>query len=126
MKKGLLIFSVMLFGISQPAACQNKQHWRILKKYVQKDIEVIEANESRLVLYHLVYKDKVRVGLRPCEDCDITGIIEYNRGKSPHRIWTAHAKFWNNPDRPQSVWGTYFRASFLRILRPPSDEMNGP
>ena len=108
----LILFLTVLTPPDEP-------HWRILKKYVQQDVQVVQVSDSLLLLYHTERNDTLRVGLRPCSSCDISGFVERRRGSNPYRVWVASPEFWTNPSRPRSTWGAYFRASFLRILRPP-------
>ena len=108
-------------GMTEPVLAQKNQHWRVLKKYLQKEIVVISSDKSMLIISHPTNKDTIRIGLDPCADCDIIGKIERNRGDNPYRVWLANDTFWKNEARPKSTWGHYFRASFLRILRPPPE-----
>ncbi|MEM7348869.1 MAG: hypothetical protein AAF485_31960 [Chloroflexota bacterium] len=119
MKKHLFLVIALFSGLVDPAVSQKNQHWSILKKYLQKEIQVISADKSVLVIAHPGKHDTLHIGLQPCDECDITGVIEQKKGDNPYRVWVAHDKFWSNKARPQSAWGQYFRASFLRILRPP-------
>ena len=114
----IILVSVIFSFFNSPVQSDDS-HWRMLKKIVQKDIVVVTESESILYLVHPIHEDTIRVGLAPCVDCDISGVLETKRGGNPYRVWIAHEKFWHNPDRPRSMWGEYFRASFLRILRPP-------
>ncbi len=117
----LLIFIALLIGFIEPAYAQNERHWRVLLKYLQKDIRVISLEKSVLVISHPAHEDTIWVGLNPCIECDIIGVVEHKRGDNPYRVWIAHERFWNNNERPKSKWGEYFRSSFLRILRPPTE-----
>ena len=111
---GVVLWSSLLSDVQA-----DDPHWRIIKKYIQKDVEVVEQTEDVIGLYHTTRQDTLWLGLRPCDTCDIVGFIEERRGSNPYRVWTANTQFWDNPDRPQSTWGKYFRGSFLRVLRPP-------
>ena len=113
-----LVSPVLLVVYSSGYA--DDSHWRMLKKVLQDDVQIVSEDDTRMTLFHRVYRDTVRIGLDPCDECDITGVMEIKRGGNPYRAWIAHEKFWNNPDRPRTIWGEYFRSSFLRILRPPS------
>ena len=121
-RKKFYIVLTMIAFIALPAKAQKDGHWKILRKYVQKNIQVISSSENLIILAHSDKKDTIRVGLPPCDTCDIVGSIEHKRGDNPYRVWTAHEMFWSNKKRPQSSWGKYFRSSFLRILRPPIKE----
>ncbi|MEM7277188.1 MAG: hypothetical protein AAF385_03595 [Pseudomonadota bacterium] len=122
MHKYFFIVIALFSGLVQPVAAQNEKHWRVLKKYVQKDMHIISSTNTVFVIAHPVQKDTIRIGLDPCEACDISGVIERKRGANPYRVWVANEAFWTNEARPQSTWGQYFKASFLRILRPPSKQ----
>ncbi|MEM6645422.1 MAG: hypothetical protein AAF730_04140 [Bacteroidota bacterium] len=102
-----------------PADLQAQAQWRVLKKYLQADMEVVREEPQVLVLAHGARQDTLRIGLAPCDTCDIVGELEERRGSNPYRIWVASEAFWNNPERPQSAWGQYFRSHFLRLLRSP-------
>ena len=117
--KFLLILITLFGGIIEPIAAQKNQHWRIVQKYLQKDVRILHSDPSLLIISKPSLKDTIRIGLTPCSTCDITGSLEKKRGDNPYRVWVAHDGFWNNDKRPQSTWGQYFRSSFLRILRPP-------
>ena len=119
MKNYLLTVIALLIGISEPVVAQKNNHWRVLRKYLQKDVNVLTSDDALLVISHPAYTDTIQIGIAPCDTCDITGFIENKRGDNPYRVWVAQDRFWNNEKRPQSMWGHYFRSSFLRILRPP-------
>ena len=102
-----------------PVPLQAEAHWRILKKYLQADVEVVREEPQVLVVAHATRQDTLRIGLAPCTSCDIVGTLEERRGSNPYRVWQASDQFWNNPERPQSEWGQYFRSHFLRLLRSP-------
>ncbi|GAB5517970.1 MAG: hypothetical protein RhofKO_02210 [Rhodothermales bacterium] len=102
-----------------PVDLRAEAHWRILKKYLQEDIEVLREEPQVLVVAHTARQDTLRIGLAPCTSCDIIGTLEERRGSNPYRVWHASQQFWNNPERPQSEWGQYFRSHFLRLLRSP-------
>ncbi|MEM1095361.1 MAG: hypothetical protein AAGJ10_12235 [Bacteroidota bacterium] len=102
-----------------PSDLQAQSQWRILKKYLQADVEVVREEPQVLVVAHAARQDTLRIGLAPCTTCDIVGDLEERRGSNPYRVWIASETFWNNPDRPKSAWGQYFRSHFLRLLRSP-------
>ncbi|MEM1128690.1 MAG: hypothetical protein AAGI71_18750 [Bacteroidota bacterium] len=105
---------------------QAQSTWRVLKKYVQDEVQVVEETNRRLVLYHTTRQDTLVVTTRQDPGADIWGRVEQRRGSNPYRVWTASAQFWENPVRPREAWGQYFRSGFLRILRPPPRSDDGP
>ncbi|MEM6647215.1 MAG: hypothetical protein AAF730_13285 [Bacteroidota bacterium] len=115
-----LIALFWALAVAQPA--KSDPAWRIVKKYLQADVIILEETAETMTIRHSVRGDTLRIGVRPCADCDIYGRIEARRGSNPYRVWVASARFWDNPQRPRNVWGQYFRSSFLRILRPPQTE----
>ncbi len=106
-----------LLGTSSEAAAQ----WKMLKKFVQKDVEIVEETKTVLVLRHPELDELMVVALKgeSDEEPDIQADTAQERGGNPYRVWVASEKLWNDPDKPKQVWGRFFRAEFLRILRPP-------
>ena len=120
---GFLLVAISLLGTLPAASAQ----WKMVKKFVQPGVEIVEETKSFMILKHpeldllvvLAYNDPESEA-----DIDIQGATEQLRGGNPYRVWIARDRFWNDPDRPREVWGQFFRVEFLKILRPPSHPLN--
>ncbi len=98
-------------------------NWDQVKKFLQKDVEIVSESEDKLVIYHSGAGQKITLanGSDKSAGADITGVLKRRRGGNPYRVWCASEPFWNDPLRPKSKWGMYFRMEFLSILRPPKE-----
>ena len=123
--KLLLPLFVLLGALG--SASEASAQWKMLKKFVQKDVEIVEETKTLLVLRHPELDELMVVALKNDgdEQPDIQGDMAQERGGNPYRVWVASEKLWNDPDKPKQVWGRFFRAEFLRILRPPEQTEAG-
>ncbi len=111
---------VMLWLILAVPMVQAQPSWRVMKKYVQPDVEIVRETHEALVLRHPDWPDTTLVlTTEQREDSDIYEVLARRRGGNPYRTWKATEAFWNDPKRPKQTWGRYFRAEFLRLIRPP-------
>ena len=111
---------VMLWLILAVPVVQAQPSWRVVKKYVQPDVEIVHETREALVLRHPDWPDTTLVlTTEQREDSDIYEVLARRRGGNPYRTWKATEAFWNDPKRPKQTWGRYFRADFLRLIRPP-------
>ncbi len=99
--------------------------WKMVRKFVQPEVEIVEETKSFLILRHPEIKALVVLSLETGGEADIQGELEQERGGNPYRVWVATENFWNDPDRPKAIWGRFFRVEFLKILRPPSERDRG-
>ena len=110
----------MLWLILAVPVVQAQPSWRVVKKYVQPDVEIVRETREALVLRHPDWPDTTLVlTTEQRQDSDIYEVLARRRGGNPYRTWKATEAFWNDPQRPKQTWGRYFRAEFLRLIRPP-------
>ena len=112
-----ICFLIFLFGLLANSPVQGQ--WKILKKFVQKDVTILKESSESLVLYNQALQDSIVLAQTPKVECDIYASTEQKRGSNPYRIWVATEKFWQNPKLPKKLWGQFLKASFLKLLRPP-------
>ena len=112
-----ICFIILLFGFFANSPVQGQ--WKILKKFVQKDVTILKESSESLVLYNKALQDSVVLAQTPKVDCDIYASTEQKRGSNPYRIWVVTEKFRKNPKLPKKLWGKFFKTSFLKLLRPP-------
>ena len=98
---------------------QSQPSWRVVKKYVQPDVKIVHETREALVLRHPDWPDTLVLTTEQREESDIYEVLARRRGGNPYRTWKATEAFWNDPKRPKQTWGRYFRADFLRLIRPP-------
>ena len=109
----LVVGAALLFA----AAPANGQ-WKMLKKFIQQDVVVVEETKVLLVLKHPELSELMVVALKDgAGEADIEAATVQERGGNPYRIWVASEKLIN--EKPKQVWGRFFRSEFLRLLRAP-------
>ena len=116
-----ICFIIFLFSLFANSPVQGQ--WKILKKFVQKDITILKESSECLVLYNQALQDSVVLAQTPKVECDIYASTEQKHGSNPYRIWVATEKFWKNPKLPKKLWGKFFKTSFLKLLRPPNEQV---
>jgi hypothetical protein len=110
-----LSLAFVIFGMASHAQAQ----WSIVKKFVQRDIQIVQETEHLLVLSHNVVQDSLILSMAETTQVDIYAGLDQKRGGNPYRIWIATARFWDGSKRPKRTWGRFFHAEFLKIIRPP-------
>ena len=108
-------------GLATPA----KADWKILRKFLDEDVRILEETEDKIVLFHHAAAGTLVVCVERNEKCDIYGELKRNRVGNPYRVWVVHEDLWRDPNRPRSEWGQCFRSPFLKILRAPPPEKLG-
>ncbi|MEM1247288.1 MAG: hypothetical protein AAGA81_19735 [Acidobacteriota bacterium] len=113
-----ILFFLLLSILSVPAQGQ----WKMLKRFIQSDVVIVEETKSVLILRHPEVTEMMVIGLKDGVDADIKADTAQARGGNPYRIWVASEKLLQDPSKPKQVWGRFFRSEFLRILKRPSGE----
>jgi len=122
MKYTFKYLSVLLVLISFVSSVQAGS-WSKIKRVIQKNVQVIEETKESLVLFHPELQDTIKLSYDSASDADIIidiiGAMEKSHGSNPYQVWVATERFWSSTKLPKSQWGQFFRAAFLKGLRPP-------
>lgn len=98
--------------------------WLPVKGSLQKDVQITEETERRIVLYNEAENVGLVITVSKEADSDIYGGLELKRGGNPYRVWVITEKYWQKfPDR-RNVGAAFFRASFLITLQAEADLTN--
>ncbi|NNM32923.1 MAG: hypothetical protein HKO53_07635 [Gemmatimonadetes bacterium] len=111
---------VVLLGLT---ALPAQASWDRVLAYVQPEVEIVHRDDERLVLSRPGQDLTFVLTRQPNQDSHIYMQTKRNRGGNPYRIWIATELLWNNAKFPRTEWGSYFRAEFLRIARPPRTDV---
>lgn len=117
-----VVLGLVLLCVSAPFPAQAQPSWQVVKKYLQPSVEVVRETDEALVLRHSELQDTLVLTAAWHAEADVFSVLGRRQGGNPFRIWVATEQFWNNPARPKQMWGRYFRAEFLRLIRPPKPQ----
>jgi hypothetical protein len=96
--------------------------WKIVKKFVQPQVHILEESEDLLILYQPTLGDTLVLTGEREPHSDIYGKIVRKRGSNPFRIWYVHKNLGSDPTRPRNTWGRFLSLTFLNMLRIPDSE----